>query len=402
MPARVAACLDSLMAYIEGEDYAGYDPYDALNSPLIARLGARSKWVRIGATHLVRRSPINLRPLLGIRKGHNPKGIGLFLWGYAKLYALTKEPRFLERVDYLLDMLERLRSQGYSGNAWGYNFDWQSWTFLRPAGTPTIVNTSFIGHALLDCYELTGRRRALDMAISIKDFILGDLHRTCLNGTFCFSYTPVDTEAVHNANLLGVSILARLTRHCDDDRLKPAVAASLDYSMGCQREDGSWFYAETDLQSWIDSFHTGFNLQAIRYILDAGLAPEHRAAYRKGVEYYAKNFFLADGTPKYYHDRTYPIDIHCPAQALSFFAGMGEPYKELTERILAWMLSHLFSPRGYVYFQKTRYFTNRIPYMRWSQAWAFHGLTEYLLAASSTTRLQASVERKAKCGRRQE
>jgi len=384
----VKECLNQLLVYVEAQDYAGYDPYDALNSPLIQRIGAKGKWVRIAATQLLRRSPVNLRPLLGIRKGHNPKAIGLFLWGYAKLYALTRDPRYLERINYLLDLLERLESKGYSGNCWGYNFDWQSRTCFRPAGTPTIVNTAFIGHALLDCYELAGRQRALDMAIPIKDFILGDLHRTALDGTFCFSYTPVDTDAVHNANLLGASILARLTRYCDDDRLSSAIRASTGYSMRHQRDDGSWFYAETDVQHWIDSFHTGFNLQAIRYILQAGLALEYEGAYRKGVAFYAKNFFLSDGTPKYYHDRTYPIDIHCPAQAVYFFSQEGGQYQDLADRILSWMLRNLYSGRGFFYFRKGGFLTNRIPYLRWSQAWAFHALTEYLWSAIRSQPLQ--------------
>lgn len=376
----VDSYLNDLKAYVEAVDYAGYDPYDALNIPLIRFISSKSKYLRIAFTQFLRRCPVNLRPLLGVKKGHNPKGIGLFLWGYSKLYALTKEPRYLERIDYILNILEQLQSRGYSGNAWGYNFDWQSRTFMRPAGTPTIVNTSFIGHALLDCYEMTGRQRALDMAIPIKEFILGDLHRTRLDGTFCFSYTPIDTEAVHNANLLGASILARLTRYCDDDRLTQSVLASLEYSMRHQRDDGSWFYADTSIQDWIDSFHTGFNLQAIRYILDAGLAPEHRAAYRKGVEYYAENFFLDDGTPKYYHDQTYPIDIHSPAQAICFFSREGKEYEALTDRIVNWMMQNMYSGRGFFYFRKGRLLTNRIPYIRWSQAWAFHALTEYLLA----------------------
>jgi hypothetical protein len=375
----VDSYLNDLKAYVEAADYAGYDPYDALNSPLLSAISKKSKWLRIAFTHTLKMSTVNIRPLLGMKKGYNPKGIGLFLWGYSKLYALTKEPRHLERVDYILNILEQLHSKGYSGNCWGYNFDWQSRTFMRPAGTPTVVNTSFIGHALLDCYELTGRQRALDIAIPIKDFILGDLHRTMLDGTFCFSYTPVDTEVVHNANLLGASILARLIQYCDDDMLKQAALASLDYSMRHQRDDGSWFYADTSIQGWIDSFHTGFNLQAIRYILDAGLALEHRVAYRKGVEYYAGNFFLEDGTPKYYHDRIYPIDIHSPAQAICFFSREGKEYQDLTDRIVNWMMKNLYSGKGFFYFRKGRFMTNRIPYMRWSQAWAFHALTEYLL-----------------------
>ncbi len=388
----IEKCIRQMLAYIESADYAGWDPYDALNSPLVQRLGMHSKWVRIGATQLLRRCPFNLRPLLRVHKGHNPKGIGLFLWGYAKLYALTKAPRHLERINRLLDLLEQLRCAGYSGNCWGYDFDWQSRMFLRPKGTPTIVNTAFIGHVLLDCYQITGNVRALEMALPIKEFILNDLARIPFEETFCFSYTPVgkravhETEAVHNANLLGASILARLARYCDDDRLIPTALKSMDYSMRHQRNDGAWYYAETSLQKWIDSFHTGFNLEAIRYILQAGLGGKWLPAYRKGVAYYANQFFREDGAPQYYHDRVYPIDIHAPTQAICFFAGEGKQYRELTERILHWMLEHLYSGKGYFYYRRGRFFTNRISYMRWSQAWAFHALTEYAYQRSERSR----------------
>ena len=34
----------------------------------------------------------------------------------------------------------------------------------------------------------------------------------------------------------------------------------------------------------------------------------------KGFELLYQYFLKQDGTPKYYHNKTYPIDIHCPAQ----------------------------------------------------------------------------------------
>ncbi|MBI9016863.1 MAG: glycoside hydrolase family 127 protein [Phycisphaerae bacterium] len=373
--------LNSLIEYIELADYAGYDPYDALNSPLIGIASCKLKWVKVAFTQLLRRSPINLRPLLGVKKGHNPKGIGLFLWGYSRLYSIDNNPQYLQKINYLLDLLEKLKSPGYSGNCWGYNFDWQSRTFFRPKQTPTIVNSSFIGHALLDCYDITGNQKSLDMAMSIKDFILNDLHRTKLNDTFCFSYTPVDTAVVHNANMFGASMLIRLNQYHSDPKLIEAAQASLAYSMQHQREDGSWFYADTFSEKWIDSFHTGFNLQALRYFLNAGYAQQYQQAYQKGIDYYANNFFLADGTPKYYHNKTYPIDIHAPAQAIYFFSSMGPQYQELTDKILNWTLNNLYSEKGYFYFRKTKLYTNKIPYMRWTQAWVFHALTEYLVSS---------------------
>jgi hypothetical protein len=386
---NVLFLLQNLERYARSHNYAGYDPYDALNSPLVRVLTGRSRFLRQAAIQVLRRLPINLRPVLGIRKGHNPKALGLFLWGYAKLYRLTGDDCYAERVDHLITVLERCRSQGCSGNGWGYNFDWQSRAFYIPKFTPTIVNSSFIGHALLDAHAFTGRQKALDLAVPIKDFILNDLHRTQEGETFCFGYTPLDGTIVHNANLLGASLLARLFRHTGDEALKDAALRSMAYSMKYQRPDGGWYYADTPIQRWIDSFHTGFNLQAVRYILTAGLGTEYKPGFRKGVDFYRRNFFLADGTPKYYHDKVYPLDIHCPAQAIVFFSECGPEGLELAEKVAAWTVRNLYDRRGFFYFRRGRLLANRIPYMRWSQAWAFHGLTALMLAQSGADVCQA-------------
>ena len=369
-----------LQAYVEANDYAGYDPYDAFNSPLVRALGRHSRWTGIAFTQLFRRCPINLRPLFGVKKGHNPKGIGLFLWGYAKLYAIEPNEATLNRIRYLLTLLESLKTEGYSGNCWGYNFDWQSRNTFWPKGSPTVVNSSFIGHALLDCYEYTGLDQALTMAGSIKDFILRDLNRIPQGDHFCFCYSPTDSNVIHNANMLGASILVRLLKYTGDAACEEAALSSLAYSMSRQREDGSWPYGEAKTQQWIDSFHTGFNLQALKTILDEGFAAEYREAFDRGTTYYVENFFLADGTPKYFHDRVYPLDIHAPAEGICFLATLGEKYRAQTERILGWMVENMLSPKGYFYYRKTKYGTIRIPYMRWTQAWVFHALTQYMMA----------------------
>lgn len=369
-----------LKAYIEQEDFKGYDPYDALNSPILNALSFNQKYLRIAFIQVLKRLPFNLRRFLLIRKGYNPKGIGLFLWGYAKLYRIEKKSEYLEKIDHLLKLLESLKSSGYSGNCWGYNFDWQSRAFFVPKYTPTIVNSSFIGHALIDTYRYTGNEEALAIAIPLKDFILNDLYRTEEDGTICFSYTPIDKTAVHNANLLGASLLIRLYKYTNDENLKETAIRSLAYTMKYQRDDGSWFYAETDYQKWIDSFHTGFNLQSLLYFLEQGFAEEHRKAFEKGIRFYREKFFLNNGSPKYYHDRIYPIDIHSPAQAVVFFSRIGNDYRELLEKVIQWMINNMQDEEGYFYFQKKRISINKVPYIRWSQAWAFHAMTEYMLS----------------------
>jgi len=49
------------------------------------------------------------------------------------------------------------------------------------------------------------------------------------------------------------------------------------------------------------------------------------------------------------------------------------------------------SPQGYFYSRRTRYFTNRIPYMRWAQAWVFHALTQYLLCSTCSDTTQGQM-----------
>ncbi len=132
--------------FIECRNFAGYDPYDALNSPAIRALSFGRKYGRIAWTQLMRRLPVNLRPLLLVPRGHNPKGLGLFLGGYAKLYRLAPRPAYLRNIHDLLDLLEKLRSPGYAGSCWGYNFDWQSRAFFIPKYTPTVVS-AFGGRA---------------------------------------------------------------------------------------------------------------------------------------------------------------------------------------------------------------------------------------------------------------
>jgi hypothetical protein len=379
LSADVGQACEKLRRFIEQQGFKGYDPYDALNSPALRLLSLGLKYPRIAAIQSLKRLPVNLRPLLGVKPGLNPKGLGLFLWGFAKLYRLSEDRRYLEQIHQLLGLLNECKSPRYSGNCWGYNFDWQSRAFFVPKYTPTIVNSSLIGHALLDTYEVTGASRALAMATPIKEFLLRDLHRAPEGDTFCFSYTPIDKTAVHNANLLGASLLIRLYGYCKDEELKETALGSLRYTMKYQRPDGSWWYAETPYQRWIDSFHTGFNLQSILYFLREGFGDNDCQAFTRGVRFYAQNLFLHDGTAKYYHDRCYPIDIHSYAQAIVLFSNMGEEYRELLRRIVTRMLATFHDQGGYFYFQRTRRFTNKIPYMRWAQGWAFHALTEYML-----------------------
>lgn len=368
---------DRLLSYCRKEEWQGYDPYDGLNSSLYS-LMPDSKILRIALIQLVKRSPINFRPLLGIEKGENPKGLALFVRALLSAYQETKEEKYRNDAEELLERLWALRSPGYEDRmCWGYNFDWQSRAFFVPKATPSIVCTTFVAQAWLDHYQLFNEKSSLDVARSSCEFLLQDLHQSQEDDSFCFSYTPLDKSQVHNANLLGAELLARVAKFTHEIELIEQSLKSARFTVKRQREDGSWPYGTAENQTWIDNFHTGFNLVSLHRVIKESAINEWKGVLEKGLEFYLKMFFLNDGTPKYYHNKTYPIDIHSAAQAIVTFVYLKDLIpnaKQEIQKITKWTLDNMLDREGFFHFQKGGFLTNKISYLRWSQAWMAYAL----------------------------
>jgi hypothetical protein len=387
--------LSKLLRYCRRESWIGYDPYDGLNAPLADSFLFRTPFPRTILTQLVKRSPINLRPILGINKDFNPKGVALAARAVMLLAERTnrKLPSKIEapsehgadglETDFtlLMSRLASLRSANYEEACWGYNFDWQSRAFFAPRGTPNVVCTVFAAHALLDWYERTGSETVLQMAMSCCRFLLDRINRTPDGEGRCFSYTPLDRSQVHNVNLLAAELLARTFTKTGIEEYREAAEQAARFTLGRQRSDGSWRYGEGRSQEWIDSFHTGFVLVSLRHLIEDLNESGWKSALEAGYEFYEKRFFLADGTPGYYHDRLHPIDVHSAAQGVITFVEMTDLMpnaKAMAGRVVGWAIDNLQDPAGFFYFQKHRFWTNKISYMRWAQAWTLYALSLYL------------------------
>jgi len=380
-----------LKTYCEQENFKGWDPYDGLNSKVFQVTPLKhSKFARLAWIQLFKRSPINLRPLLKVTKGYNPKGIGLFLTGYCNLYKIAgsgnttfgSTDELEKKITHLADLLIELQSEGYSGACWGYNFDWQARGGLFfPAGTPNVVATTFATYGLLDAYSILGNKNIKNTTVTAAEFVINDLSRTHKEEGFLFSYAPrFGNNTVYNASLLASKLLARIYSITSEEDYVQASRQSVVACCNAQNEDGSWRYGELSIQNWIDSFHTGFNLEALydyqKYTGDDSFA----AHFDKGFQYYVDTFFLGDGTPKYYHDEVYPIDIHSPAQLLMtlYKCERFDNNEELARQVSSWTIENMQDESGYFYYQIKKLFKNKIPYMRWSQAWIFCALSYHL------------------------
>jgi len=326
---------------------------------------------------------VNFRPVLFIKKGRNPKGVGLFLSGIVNLCKETRDSEYLSLIRTFVDWLKEDITPGYSGDCWGYNFDWQSRAFYLPKGTPTVVNTSFIGRAFLEAYLVLGQEECFKIARSACDFILNDLYRLKEDDSICFSYSPLDRYFVHNATALASSLLAMTFKETGEEMLALVAKKSIQYVINNQKKDGSWIYGEDSVakRTGIDNFHTGFILESLKIYSESTSDKDYVENIKKGLDFYQYNFFLSDGIPKYFHNKIYPIDIHSAAQAIITLVHLKEfgADQKLCKRIVYWMIENMQDEKGYFYYQKGKYMTNKVPYMRWSQAWAFRALATYLV-----------------------
>lgn len=385
-----------LKSYCEGEDFSGWDPYDGLNSKIfkVMPFVGKSAIARLVWIQLFKRNPVNLRRLLMVPKQRNAKGIGLFLKGYcalwhavdsdtklAKIYGSKQELEV--RIKDLADWLIANMSKGYSGAAWGYNFPWQCRReFLFESFEPTVVATYFCAGALLDAYQITGDERYRDVALTSADFIKKDLRRTPYGDGVIISYSKMPgNDTIYNASLLGSALLARCYSYTGDAESLELARQSVAACCAAQCADGSWTYGVKSVTGWIDSFHTGYNLMGLEEYMRYTGDRRPAEAVERGWNYYINTFFLPDGSPKYYHNRQYPIDIHCVGQLFVTMVVLGKRKEatELAEKVMAWASANMWDEKGYYYYQLKQGVSAKISYMRWSNAFMFAALA--MLAA---------------------
>lgn len=371
-----------LLDYCKKNNWAGFDPYDALNSRLLTGTPLlKSRICRIAFTQIIKRLPINIRPLLLISKVENPKAIALFLMAFIKLSRLG---RLGDQglVQQMIDKLVDLRSPHSSYWCWGYSFPWQTRTILVPSGEPNLVSTCFVSNALLDAFELKGNRDCLNMAVSAAEYIVNELYWTDHGGVASFSYPlPSQRSQVHNANFVAAALLLRVYKHTGEKILLEHALNVARFSATKQKRDGSWDYGEVSTQGWVDNFHTGYNLCALSSMCENAESSEFMPHIQRGLAFYRRYFFREDGAPRYFHNHTYPIDIHSVAQSiitLITLKDLGIDNLALAKSIFTWAISHMWDKDGYFYYRVLPIGTNKISYMRWSQAWMLLALTTFL------------------------
>ena len=380
MKSDLVAVYDRLIENCQSAGFAGYDPFDGLESRIFRATPLRHfRASRLGWQQLVKRSPVNLRPLLMVPKGVNSKGLSLF--ALATLSRRRAEAGSDPAVNDLMQMLIACGIESGKSLAFGYNFDWQSRAFFAPKGTPTIVPSAFAARAVVE----NGGPESEQLVLRLCRFVTNELNRPIETPQeVCFSYTPIDHTKIYNASLLAGEVLS----YSGEPEHSQLAAKAVRFVLNGQRSDGSWLYGPGEIHGWVDNFHTAFILDSLRRITAAGVdEPNVSSAIASGLDYWIKNFFLEDGTPRYFDQQTYPIDIHSAAAAIATLSGLAKSDERalpLARKIAEWTSANLIGPDGNTYYQKRRFYTIRTPFIRWGQAWMAYALA--LLIEAETTK----------------
>jgi len=379
---KIKVIKDHILAAARESSFAGSDPFDGLNSRFFSLFpGLKRGKFGLAWIQLNKRSPINLRPLLQVPLARNPKGIALFILGLIDDYKRTNDADYLDEAVELANWLLTQQSEKniWRHSCWGYHFDWNARAFFVPKGKPNVITTIYVAQALYALGELVDNEFYIEASVSAADFIVKVLY-TESDGRNFFAYIPGETAFVHNASLWGAAWVSFIAQKTANEKYKDLALKVARQSVSEQAEDGSWVYGARHHHQFIDGFHTGYNLEALDLIRKSLGVFEFDSTINKGLEYYKSSLIDSDGSAKYYNNEKYPLDMHSVTQVVITLLKVGGSSDdlELASRVLKRSVETLYLPgSGRFVYQKYKYYSNKIDYMRWTQAWVYYSFSKY-------------------------
>jgi rhamnogalacturonyl hydrolase YesR len=367
--------LTAVCRWIESRDYKGYDPADG-NASVLHPLCFGNVFLQRVLQQVVLRSPFNIRPWLGVPPLESAPARGYMAAGYVRLYSETGDQSFRSRAESCLDWLIQNKSPGYSHYSWGNQFNYATRTGKRPRLEPIIVWSSLNGQAFVDAAEVFHRDDYMKVAQSICEWICA-LPREETSSGSCLSYVAYKQVSIHNSNMLGAALLARVGAITGQSRFLDLARDAMLYSCSRLRPDGSWWYGEHPKYQWIDNFHTGYNLECLKIYRDVTGDRQFDPQLTSGLAYFKQNFFEPDGCPKYYHNAKFPVDIQSASEAIDALVTLADLDPEclpLAIKIALWSINEMQDEDGHFYYRDLGWTKVKTPMIHWGQATMFKAL----------------------------
>ena len=372
--------LRKLLYSLDHRNYKSYDPYDGNNTQISLLLKYRP--VRIFNTYFHKFSPINFRRFFKIRQILSNQSAGLCLRGFINLKP-GLYPKRQERIEILLNHIKSNTLYPKSNYyVWdGLNFPVQLLNSYEPYHDVTdIIAIETCGQALLDYYnKIDPDTELIKIFNSIIDYLLKYHQKNTQNFAWLKYHEDSNNYLItHNASILGAVVLKKMAAIAKrEEEVENFCSRIVHTTLNFQKDDGRWNYSvslETGYEKQQVDFHQGFILDALLgYMELTGFKDPFLSAYKKGLKFYYQKQFMPDGQSIYRYPKKWPADIHSQAQGIITFthaarAGFGDHYLNFARTIAEWTIQNMQDKDGHFYFLKYPWFTNKIPYIRWSDA----------------------------------
>jgi hypothetical protein len=237
--------------------------------------------------------------------------------------------------------------------------------------------------------EATADPKYQDRLVGIGEFVHGDLKDIPTGpNSAAGSYSPFDTRQVVNAAAYRAYVLADAGMRFRRQDFLEASKRNLNFVLESQAADGSWLYAMNEGKSYIDNFHSCFNLKNLFKIHRIEPDPRIEDSIRRGFAYYREHLIDANGNPKPFAVRPRlqlaKLEMYDFAEGITLGALIGEMIPEAGElaRSLATKViqEHQLPDGHFVTRVYCGGFRHCFPFLRWPQAQLFYALTNLLKA----------------------
>lgn len=377
MKAKLELSIQKVEQWVEKNNYKGYEPFDGLSS-FLRPLTFGNLFLDRLLMQLIRQSPINLRPLFGVKPLDSTIGRGYMVGGYLIMLKLTGYEKYRNKAVSCLDWLMENKSPAYADYSWGKHFDFASRGGPYPKFEPITIWTSLIGLEFLNAYEVLQEKKYLGVAESVCNWIM-ELPRNQTDTGFCLNYFPTEKKGstIHNHSMMAAALLVKTAQYIGNAEYLHVAREAMKFSCTRQLPDGAWYYGEEPKYHWIDNFHTGYNLDSLKSYMESTNDKTYVENLRRGLKFMKNNFFEENGRPKYYHNRAYPIDSQCAAQAIETLANFSDYDKSLLDlalKVAQWTIDNMQDKEGHFYYRQYPLIKAKTPMFHWAQTTTYKAL----------------------------
>jgi hypothetical protein len=312
-----------------------------------------------------------------------------YAMGFAFLAGIYGADKYYQRAAHFLEVLQETRCRGYEDYCWGYPFDWETRTGTLKEGTPLITTVPYVYEAFSQVYAIDKDQKWLRIMRSIAEHAFRsyrDLEMAPDTASCAYTPAPDDPCGVINASAYRAFLLTKAGIELSEPRYLEAARRNLNFVLASQKADGFWYYSTDGERDFVDHFHTCFVLKALAKIELLTDCPRCRSAIERGISYYVRSLFDANGLPLPFSKRprltVYRRELYDCAECINLAVLLHGRFPELDgilSRVVTELLGRWQKTDGSFRARQLLVGWDNVPMHRWAQSQVFRSLC-FLLA----------------------